>query len=157
MRRVCRPGVWGPSTAGPGARDSGDIILGWLTKLVIGISLTGVVAFDGVSIGVAHVSTIDDANSAALAASHAWQDSHDMNRALQAAQQTAAQHGETVVDNILSVDAEGTAHVQRSRRRRSFRQGRPCEQRPNDRREPSQAGRCRAASALPDHDRNSED
>ncbi|HET9187085.1 MAG TPA: hypothetical protein VFN80_03960 [Acidothermaceae bacterium] len=111
MRRVCRPGVWGPSTAGPGARDSGDIILGWLTKLVIGISLTGVVAFDGVSIGVAHVSTIDDANSAALAASHAWQDSHDMNRALQAAQQTAAQHGETVVDNSLSVDADGTAHV----------------------------------------------
>jgi len=78
---------------------------------VIGISLTGVVAFDGVSIGVAHVSTIDDANSAALAASHAWQDSHDMNRALQAAQQTAAQHGETVVDNSLSVDADGTAHV----------------------------------------------
>ena len=100
-----------PGAAGPGARDSGDIILGWLTKLVIGISLTGVVAFDGVSIGVAHVSTIDDANSAALAASHAWQDSHDVIRALQAAQDTAAQHGETVVDKSLRIDADGTAHV----------------------------------------------
>ena len=101
----------GLDAAGPDARDNGDIILGWLTKLVVGISLTGVVAFDGVSIGVAHVSTVDDANSAALAASHAWQDSHDMNRALQAATQTAAQHGETVVDNSLTFDTDGTAHV----------------------------------------------
>lgn len=108
---MCRPSVWGPNAGRPDARDGGDIILGWLTKLVIGISLTGVVAFDGVSIGVAHVSTVDDANSAALAASHAWENSHDMTRALQAAQDTAAQHGETVVDNSLLIDTDGTAHV----------------------------------------------
>ncbi len=99
------------NAAGPGARDGGDIILGWLTKLVIGISFTGIVAFDGVSIGVAHVSAVDDANSAALAASRAWQTSHDANRALQAAEQTAAEHGETVVENSLRFDSDGTAHV----------------------------------------------
>ena len=114
MRRVCGPSVWGLSAARLnrcGAGDRGDIILGWLTKLVIGISLTGVVAFDGVSIGVAHVSTVDDANSAALSASHAWQDSHDMASALQAAAETAAEHGETVVDNSLTFDSDGTAHI----------------------------------------------
>lgn len=101
----------GPNPGGPGGRESGDIILGWLTKLVIGISLTGVVAFDGVSIGVAHVSTVDDANAAALAASHAWQNDHDMTSALQAAEETAGQHGETVVDNSLTFDSDGTAHI----------------------------------------------
>lgn len=106
------PSVSGPSAAEPDWRERGDIILGWLTKLVIGISLVGVVAFDGVSIGVAHVSTVDDANSAALAASHAWQsNNHSMTIALQAAEDTAAQHGETVVDNSLTFDSDGTAHL----------------------------------------------
>ncbi|HEX7105614.1 MAG TPA: hypothetical protein VF218_06595 [Acidothermaceae bacterium] len=103
--------MWWPGAAGVDARERGDIILGWLTKLVIGISIAGVVAFDGVSIGVAHVSAIDDANSAALAASRAWQTSHDMSQALQAAQQTAAQHGETVIDASLHFDGDGTAHI----------------------------------------------
>ena len=103
--------MWWPSAAEVDTRERGDIILGWLTKLVIGISIAGVVAFDGVSIGVAHVSAIDDANSAALAASRAWQTSHDMSQALQAAQQTAAEHGETVVEASLHFDSDGTAHV----------------------------------------------
>jgi hypothetical protein len=111
VRRVWGPVRWGPSAAGPDAGDRGDIILGWLTKLVIGISLTGVVAFDGVSIGVAHVSAVDDANSAALSASRAWQSSHDIAHALEAAEQTASEHGETVVDNSLRFDSDGTAHV----------------------------------------------
>ncbi len=78
---------------------------------MIGISLTGVVAFDGVSIGVAHVSAMDDANSAALSASREWQTSHDAARAFAAAQQTAAEHGETVVENSLRFDSNGTAHL----------------------------------------------
>jgi hypothetical protein len=78
---------------------------------VIGISLTGVIAFDGVSIGVAHVSAVDDANAAALSASRAWQTSHDMAHAVEAAQQTAEEHGETIVDNSLHFDPDGTAHI----------------------------------------------
>jgi len=111
VRRLWGPVGWGPCAAGPHSRDRGDIILGWLTKLVIGISLTGVVAFDGLSIGVAHVSAVDDANSAALAASRAWQNSHDTAHALEAAEQTASEHGETVVDSSLRFDSDGTAHV----------------------------------------------
>lgn len=78
---------------------------------MIGIAVTGVAAFDGLSIGVAHVSAVDDANSAALSASQAWRQNHDLTAALQAAEQTASQHGETVVATSLSVASDGTARV----------------------------------------------
>ena len=68
-------------------------------------------AFDGLSIGVAHVSAIDDANSAALSASQAWRQNHDLTAALQAAQQTASQHGENVVPASLQVATDGTARL----------------------------------------------
>ena len=92
-------------------RESGDIILGWLTRIVIGFSLVGVVAFDGVSIGVAHVSAADDANTVARSASHAWFDTHQTDAAFQAAESTAAEHEETVVPASLTVAADGTVDV----------------------------------------------
>ena len=91
--------------------DSGGIILGWLARIVIGIAVAGVIAFDGVSIGVAHISAADDANSAALAASTSWHDHHDQTLALQAAQEAASMHGETVVPNSLRIDSDGTVHL----------------------------------------------
>jgi hypothetical protein len=95
--------------------DRGDIVLGWLTRIVLGISITGVVAFDALSIGVAHVSAIDDANSAALSASQAWRAHHDPVAALQAAQQTASEHGETVLPSSLQVDSDGTVRLKITR------------------------------------------
>ncbi len=90
-------------------------MLGWLTRIVVGISVTGVVAFDALSIGVAHVSAIDDANSAALSASQAWHAHHDPTAALQAAQQTASEHGEPVVPSSLQVEADGTVRLKITR------------------------------------------
>jgi hypothetical protein len=92
--------------------DRGDIIMGWLSRIVAGTALVAVIAFDGLSIGVAHVSAVDDANSAARAASTAWHDhDHDLQVALVAAQSAAASHGETVVAGSLSIQPDGTAHV----------------------------------------------
>jgi len=54
------------------APDAGDVILSWLTRVVLVIAVTAVVGFDGLSIAVAHVSAQDDANSAAVAAATAW-------------------------------------------------------------------------------------
>ena len=93
-------------------RESGDIILGWLTRIVIGFSLVGVVGFDGVSIGVAHVSAADDANTVARSASHAWLDTHQAAAALQAAQSTAEEHDETVISSSLKVATDGTVDVE---------------------------------------------
>jgi hypothetical protein len=95
------------------ARDQGDVILSWLTRIVVGIALTAVVGFDSLSIAVTHVSTVDDANAAARAASQAFKGGHgDFNTALAAAEAVADQHGETVVPNSLRVDLDGTAHLQ---------------------------------------------
>jgi len=97
--------------ADPARRDSGDIILGWLTRIVVSIALVGIVAFDGLSIGVAHISAADDANTAARSASQAWLGQHDLNAAVQAAQATAAEHDETVVANSVHVQTDGTVEL----------------------------------------------
>lgn len=92
-------------------RERGDIILGWLTRIVVGIAVVGVLLFDGLSIGVAHVSAADDANTAARSASHAWHDDHNVNAALQAATATAAEHDETIVPASLHVLTDGTVEL----------------------------------------------
>ncbi|ABK53915.1 hypothetical protein Acel_2143 [Acidothermus cellulolyticus 11B] len=94
------------------AGDRGDIVLGWLARVVVGIVAVALVCFDGFSIAIAHLSAIDDADKAAIAASSAWQSSHgDTAAAAHAAQVVAAEHGETLVANSLSVSADGTADL----------------------------------------------
>lgn len=50
-------------------RDAGDIVVGWLVKLVVVLSVAGVLVFDGVSFGVAELAVTDTAVKAARAAS----------------------------------------------------------------------------------------
>lgn len=99
----------GSASRGEGAR--GDIVLGWLTRVIVALAVAAVIVFDGLSLAVAHFAAIDDANSAADSASEAWISTHQLSAALQAAQDAAAQHGETVLPNTLSVDPDGTAHL----------------------------------------------
>jgi hypothetical protein len=93
-------------------RERGDIILGWLTRIVVSMAVVGVVGFDGLSIGVAHVSAADDANSAARSASEAWLDTHTAQAALAAAQSTAAEHQETVLPASMRIAADGTVQLE---------------------------------------------
>jgi hypothetical protein len=98
------------------APDAGDVILSWLTRVVLVIAATAVVGFDGLSIAVAHVSAQDDANSAAVAAATAWVGEKGAPApTLLAAQNSAAQHGETVLPRSLTVDADGTVHLKLER------------------------------------------
>lgn len=48
--------------------DRGDIVLGWLVRLVAVFAVVGVLGFDGISLGVARFAVADTASSAALAA-----------------------------------------------------------------------------------------
>ena len=100
-----------PESAAGGSGARGDIVLGWLTRIILALAVASVVVFDGLSLAVAHFAAIDDANSAADSASEAWQSTHQLSAALQAAQDAAAQHGETVLPDSLSVDPDGTAHL----------------------------------------------
>lgn len=95
--------------------DSGGIVTGWLVKVVISIVLFGVVAFDAVAIGVAHLSVVDDADTAAQAAGSAWRDAQGTKNARELAYQAAVavadRHGETVEPDSFSVSPDGTVHV----------------------------------------------
>ena len=97
-------------------RDQGDVILSWLSRVVVVLAITAVIGFDALSIAVAHVSAIDDANTAATAASGAWHnDKGALAPTLLAAQISASQHNETVLPSSMTVDADGTVHLRLER------------------------------------------
>lgn len=69
----------------PGRDDSGGIVLGWLTKLVVVMALVGVLLFDGLSITTSRLSIEDQGFLAAREASSEWQRSGDVQLAYDAA------------------------------------------------------------------------
>jgi len=97
------------SAAGPD--DRGDIVLGWLTKVVLVLSLGGIVVFDALSVGVSRVSTQEAADRAARAASTRWQETHDVQQAYDAAVADAAVGGREVPANGFSVLPDGTVRL----------------------------------------------
>lgn len=93
------------------ARDAGSIVIGWLTKLVAVLAIIGVMAFDALSIGAAHVSATDDADSAASAAQTAWAAKHDVQTAYNAAAASLTNPSEQVLTRGFAVDPDGTVHL----------------------------------------------
>src|SRR4051794_11394507 len=92
-------------------RDSGSIVLGWLTKLMVVMLLVGVVLFDFVAVGVSRMSAADDANTAAQAASSEWQHSHDVQLAYDAAVEAISNPAEHVLVRGFTISADGSAHL----------------------------------------------
>jgi flagellar basal body-associated protein FliL len=93
------------------SRDSGSIVLGWLTKLMVVMLLVGVVLFDVVAVGVSRMSAADDANTAAQAASAEWQHSHDVQLAYNAAVQAISNPAERVLVRGFAISTDGSAHL----------------------------------------------
>jgi hypothetical protein len=75
--------------------DRGDIVLGWLTKLVVVMSLVGLVGFDAISIGVGRLKAEERAGEAARAAVRSWSQTQDVQAAYQAAVATSSADGLT--------------------------------------------------------------
>ena len=92
-------------------RDSGSIVLGWLTKLMVILLLVGVVLFDFVAVGVARMSASDDANMAAQAASAEWAHSHNVQQAYDAAVEAVSNPAEHVLVRGFTIDTDGSAHL----------------------------------------------
>lgn len=78
-------------------------------KVLAVVGIVGVLGFDGVSIGLCHVSTSDDANTAARAALEDWGTNHNINTAYAAAQESASGHGETVLKEGFTIDPKSNA------------------------------------------------
>jgi hypothetical protein len=87
--------------------DRGDIVLGWLTKVVVALAVVALLGFDGVQVGLSSVQLQDQANGAATAGRDDYAQHHDVARALRAAQDVAKE------DNTLNVVVNGSLVVER--------------------------------------------
>ncbi|MCW2586083.1 MAG: hypothetical protein JWN55_1599 [Frankiales bacterium] len=92
-------------------RDSGAIVLGWLTKLVVAFALIGVVAYDAVSLAVAHVHASDQAGELARQAADSYQTSKDVNSAYLQASAAAAAEGDTILPTDFLVMPGGQVQL----------------------------------------------
>lgn len=86
--------------------DRGDIILGWLTKLALVLSVLGVLGFDAVSLVQARFQAGDRATSAAGAAAAEYASSKDLQKAYNAAFATTVD-GDTIETESFNVAADG--------------------------------------------------
>ena len=86
--------------------DRGDIVLGWLTKLVAVLGLLGLLGFDGLSLAQARFQAADRATTAASAASSSWTATKNLQTALNAAYATT-QDGDTIETSSFRIAPDG--------------------------------------------------
>lgn len=90
-------------------QDDGGIVLGWLFRVALVLSLLGVAAFDVIAIGVAHVGIEDVASEAAFDAAHVPGPKLDAERAKVAASRVASDADARL--DAFTLAADGTATV----------------------------------------------
>lgn len=94
----------------PSATDEGSIVIGWMTKLAITAAIVGTLGFDGISVGVGHLSTAGDADNAVQAASQNFQTTHNLTAAYKAAV-GAVKPQESVGVTDFTIAADGTTSL----------------------------------------------
>lgn len=87
--------------------DRGDIVLGWLTKLVAGLAILGLIGFDAISLGLARFQAEDHAQVAARAASADFRSSKNLQAAYDAALAEVAEYGDSIDPQSFTVTPEG--------------------------------------------------
>ena len=97
----------------PAGADRGDIVIGWLTKIVVVLGLAGLVLFDALSLGSTAVSLSDQGQYAAREASEVWQQTDSVQKAYDAAVSTAvSQNATNVIDpRTFRIDQDDTVHL----------------------------------------------
>jgi Flp pilus assembly protein TadG len=90
--------------------DRGDIVLGWLTKLVVILGVLGLVAFDGISLAQARFQAADRATTAAAAAADDYKTNHDVQKAYNAAYATVS-GGDTIETKTFAVGTDGSVKL----------------------------------------------
>lgn len=88
--------------------DRGDIVLGWLTKLVAVLAVLGVLVFDAVSVGAGHFQTEDHAQKAARAAVESYRATPDLQLAYQAATGAVLADGDTIDPQTFVAGTDGS-------------------------------------------------
>lgn len=93
------------------AGDRGDIVMGWLTKVVVVLAVLGTISFDGFSLLHARFTVADTADDAAVAARDAYQGSKNVDLAFAAAQTTANEAGGSVPVKGMVIEPDGSVRV----------------------------------------------
>lgn len=88
--------------------DRGDIVLGWLTKVVAVLAVLGVLGFDAISLGAARFQAEDHAQLAARAAAETYRSGKDLQAAYDAAVSEVLEHGDTIDPQTFTVAEDGT-------------------------------------------------
>ncbi len=88
--------------------DRGDVVLGWLTKVVATLAVLGLVGFDAVSLGAAHFRAEDHAQQAVRKAAESYRGSPDLQAAYVAALEEILGTGDTIAPAGFSVSPDGT-------------------------------------------------
>lgn len=91
----------------PAGRERGDIVLGWLTKITVGLAVVGLVGFDAISLGVARLQSEDHARTAVRAAVESYRADKDVQRAYDAALAQVAPSGDTLDAEAFTVAPDG--------------------------------------------------
>ena len=92
--------------------DRGDIVIGWLTKVVVTLAVIALIAFDLVSIASSRLGVTDDANAAAEAANAAWHESKgNVQSAYNAAAAYAEAHGESCPVDSFHISPTGAVDL----------------------------------------------
>lgn len=89
------------------ARERGDIVLGWLTKVVLALAVLGLLGFDAMSLALARVQGEDAAQQAVRAASVTYSTSRNLQTSYDAAVAQVAPAGDTIDPAGFSVTPEG--------------------------------------------------
>jgi hypothetical protein len=94
------------------AGDRGAIRVVTLTRLLVILAIVGVLGYDTFACMSTHVSTENDAQNAAFAASQAWHNNPNIDQAYQAAvTELASNPAEKVLTTGFTVDPDGTVHL----------------------------------------------
>ncbi len=93
--------------------DRGDILLGWLAKLVVVFGVVGVVVFDAISVVSARATVHDDGTYAARAAATVWVTTGDVDAAYRTAVAAAAEkHADNRVDvGGFRIEPDGVVYL----------------------------------------------
>lgn len=95
------------------AGDRGEIVSGWLVKLVGTLAVLGVVGFDAIACGMVHLRVQDAAAAGAMAGLHATEGRRNVQVAYDAAAAAVAQEnpGYTVNPASVTFDPKGAVSI----------------------------------------------
>ena len=87
--------------------DRGDIVLGWLTRVVAVLAVLGLIGFDAFSLGANRFQAEDHAQTAARVAVESWAADKDLQKAYDAALAAVAATGDTLDAEAFTVAPDG--------------------------------------------------